>query len=194
MWPLWTESGDHFSKRVLAGSARFLNIPAPSPNFAEAFRVQNLTLRASKQQRLQEWIVVKFFLHEASRHFGKYLPRDRSIQMFQTMVPEKTRHRSLISLYWDRFLKLSAQARYFSRRSSVQPSVIVNVVDGKAILRLNLGFFFHGHIRAPTKVLIYDPCPFGLPEILTGVQLSRSAMKPASLTWFHIISAEDFWI
>ena len=42
----------------------------------------------------------------------------------------------------------------------------VNLIDSRAVLRTEIGFPFGHCVLAPPKVLIWDPCPVSLPDIL----------------------------
>ena len=47
---------------------------------------------------------------------------------------------------------------------------------------MDTGFYIYGdYIKAPTKVLILDPCPFGQPIILTVAHMTTSVEDSAGL-------------
>ena len=49
----------------------------------------------------------------------------------------------------------------------------IPILDSRAIFREGHGILCREYIMTPTRVLIQDPCPAGLPEISTGAHVER---------------------
>ena len=48
----------------------------------------------------------------------------------------------------------------------------IDILDSRAILRLDIGFYIGTSITGLTQALIWDPCPFGQPTILTATHMA----------------------